>query len=108
MPFEIKEYKKYKVIYLAGDIVEHQLNSVRKIFNSFLEAKQYFIAVDLSLVTYINSIVIGVLIVYFKKYSQQNGSLCFINPNKAIVPIIESLELDKAINFYDSLEKLPV
>jgi anti-anti-sigma factor len=109
MNIDISVYSGYQIIKFQDDLsIISELNELRFLIEGYLAEGKNHIAVGFANTSYIYSGAIAVLIDCYKKIKKMEGDLCVIESNPQIISIFRTLNIDKVISIYATLNDLPV
>lgn len=86
------------------DIRVKTLVDFRRALEMVEEGEHERVAIDLSLVDFVDSSGVGLLMNYFKKLRQRGGKLCLFNYGRDIRELLELTGVGSAIPLCDSME----
>jgi anti-anti-sigma factor len=109
MNIDISTHSGYQVLKFQDDLsVISELSELRFLIEGYLSEGKNHIAVSFTNTSYIYSGAIAVLIDCYKKIKKVDGDLCVIESNPQIVSIFRTLNIDKVIPIYASVNDIPV
>jgi anti-anti-sigma factor len=95
--------KKVTVMRVAGDLGEHSVHRVMESFDSVIEGKHFFVVMELSGVSAISSVVVGVLMESRKRLVEREGNLVLAGMSLEIKSQLTLMGAHKIFNFYYDL-----
>jgi anti-sigma B factor antagonist len=108
MNIDLSAASGYQIVKIHDELsVISELSELRFLISGYLSEGKIYIAVSFTNISYIYSGAIAVLIDCYKKIKNVGGNLCIIESNPQILAIFRSLNLDKVIEIYPSVNELP-
>ena len=83
------------------------LSELRYLVRGYIRQGKRHIAVSFTDSSYIYSGALAVLVECCRELKEGDGELCIIEPNQEIKDIIYSLNLDKVLTLYETVDDLP-
>jgi len=107
MAFPESKINKVVVIELPRLIEQLQeKNELDKQIDNLISTGEKYIAVSFKHLSYIGSLIIGVLLRGANKLKKINGEIFILEPNKEIVSFIEFISVIKTLKVFKSIEDL--
>ncbi|MFC1586497.1 STAS domain-containing protein [Fibrobacterota bacterium] len=107
MEFNMRQVKRFTVIDLP-DIVNFEANlSLKEKLEEICKQKERNVAVDLTNVSFIGSLGVGLLAFAKKMTEDSKGNFCLIGPNRTITRIINRTGLKGIFTVYRDESQIP-
>jgi len=82
-------------LYLSGCIDIPGAENLKKVLNQVIEDDSKEVSIDFKDVNFIGSSGIGKLLLFYKKFTSQGGTVLILNLNKEISALFKAIKLDK-------------
>ena len=106
MDIDIEKIKNYAVVELHGALIGTvHSQKFKQAMEELLETNLNKIILNMQQVDFIDSTIIGVFIIIFKKVQKLNGSLFVVNCNSSVKNVLCLTKLDKVLQVCDSIEE---
>jgi anti-anti-sigma factor len=108
MKIEIYERGIFQIIKIGGPFKAiSQLEELQALIEMYLRHGRAHIAVNFTDASYLYSGAISVLVQCYKKTKEMGGQLCIVEPNPALLKLLDQMNIPAVIKVLDSEEALP-
>jgi len=102
MDINIKNLQNIVSLDLAGKLDVDGARELKKTFLNLLKSNKKILHLNLSRVSYINSLGLGVLVSIFQEIENVDGKITFAQPNKYVREIFDSTHLSQVFDIYEN------
>jgi|GEM_PF-1306705 len=106
MKVEIKKYCNVAIVKPHGDIRVKTILALKSQFEALEKEGVAKIAVDLSMVDFLDSSGIGLLANFAKRLHKRNGRMCLYNYSDDVKHLLDITGIEQAMNLYDTEEQM--
>ncbi len=101
-----EKFKKYLILKVSGEATNDSSFEFSKKLEELAQEKCYFIGLELSELTYIDSYGLGVIIFFWKSVEAHQGKLVIVNPHPFIIDLLNNTKLNRIIPVLPKKEDL--
>ena len=102
MEINIKNIQKIVTLELAGRLDVDGARELNKTVANLLKSNKMLFHLNLSRVSYINSLGLGILVSIFQEIEDKDGRITFAQPNKYIQELFDSTHLSQVFDIYEN------
>ncbi len=102
MKIDIAKHNDWTILELEGDFSIKSLVGVRTLLDKFTQNQVRKVAIDLALVTFIDSSAIGLMANYTKQMAKRKGRFAVFNAQSDILQILNMVSFEKATPVFAS------
>ena len=103
---KVKKIRSVPVLVLYGEVTGNSVGKLSAKLNGIQRVFEGKIAIDLSNTTFIDSHGLGVFIFFYRRLTDENRELVFLNPPEFITELFSGSSLDRVFNVVGSEEQL--
>ncbi len=100
-----REYKKFTILELYGEISTHSIVYFRTALQKLIQAQPLNLALDFIGISHLDSAGIGFLINLKKMINGQGGSYCLINFSESLYEMVEMSNIQQIVKVFHSEEE---
>jgi anti-anti-sigma factor len=93
------------VIHFVGQINNNNAFDISRKIQTIFESQNYNVIINLSKLTYINSVGVAMILTLIKTIDQYNGKLFIGGMNPFLDNVIKLMELPKKVRIYNTIEE---
>lgn len=100
MDINIKNLQNVVLLELAGKLDGEGTRELKKTILNLLKSNKKLLHLNLSRVSYINSLGLGILVSIYQEINNADGRITFSQTSKFVQEILESTHLNKVFDIY--------
>ncbi len=106
LQLKLKSAGKYKIICANGELDIYSSPGLRDKIKELVEKGIKKIAIDMAMITYIDSIGLGSIVAGLKAVKEKKGKLAIIAPSEYVLKIFQMTSMDEVVDIYKSVKEM--